>query len=182
VGIGAGGAPGTAYHSNYDTTAWYRKSVGDDYASAVLVSKATIAVAATLAQAGGVPQSGAEVVRTIREACERMRTEAAAATDPLAAARSEAATRVIECFVGCDRADGVDRLLLAADGLPGRPWFRNLLIATNPDNSYQCGDLPGLRWARSKAELDLAVEQLCAAATRMGGNAPSQGGEPSNAQ
>jgi N-acetylated-alpha-linked acidic dipeptidase len=182
VGIGAGGAPGTAYHSNYDTTAWYRKSVGDDYASAVLVSKATIAVAATLAQAGGVPQSGAEVVRTIREACERMRTEAAAATDPLAAARSEAATRVIECFVGCDRADGVDRLLLAADGLPGRPWFRNLLIATNPDNSYQCGDLPGLRWARSKAELDLAVEQLCAAATRMAGNAPSQGGEPSNAQ
>jgi hypothetical protein len=40
------------------------------------------------------------------------------------------------------------------------------LYATNPDNSYQCADLPGIRWARSQAELDLAVEQLCAAAKK----------------
>ena len=37
--IGSGGAPGSAYHSNYDTLRWYRQVVGDDYAPAVMLTR-----------------------------------------------------------------------------------------------------------------------------------------------
>lgn len=163
--VGAGGAPGTAYHSNYDTTAWYRKSVGDDYASAELVSRATVSLVASLSAAGAAWDAPSDTVRAVLEGCERIRGEAAGSTgDPLAGARGEAASRVAACLAGCVPTRGGHRLFYCSEGLPGRPWFKNLLYATNPDNSYQCADLPGIRWARSRAELDLAVEQLCAAA------------------
>lgn len=166
--IGAGGAPGTAYHSNYDTTAWYRKSVGEDYASAVLVTNATISVVASLSSARTDWESPRDVVRMVLEGCEKLQRlmgeEGGKGQDPLASARAAAAARVAACFAGWVPAAGVDRRFLSADGLPGRPWFKNLLYATNPDNSYQCDDLPGLRWAKSEAELNLAVEQLCAIA------------------
>jgi len=167
--VGAGGAPGTAYHSNYDTTAWYRKSVGDDYASAELVSRATVSLVASLSSAGAAWDAPSDTVRAVLEGCERLRGEVAAAKstdDPLASARGEAASRVAVCLAGCVPTAGGQRLFHCAEGLPGRPWFKNLLYATNPDNSYQCADLPGIRWARSQAELDLAVEQLCAAAKK----------------
>jgi len=181
--IGAGGAPGTAYHSNYDTTAWYRKSVGEDYASAVLVSKATVSVVALLSSSGSAWESAPDVVRVVLEDCGKLQragnetgtdaASASAARDPLAGARAAAAAQVAACFEGCQPSSGVDRQFLCAEGLPGRPWFKNLLYATNPDNSYQCGDLPGLRWAKTQAELDLAVEQLCAAAKGGGGRGPA---------
>ncbi len=54
-GVHGGGAPGTSYHSTYDTLAWYRKVVGEDYESALMVSRAATAVAARLAFAPLVP-------------------------------------------------------------------------------------------------------------------------------
>lgn len=55
AGIGAHGSPGSSYHSNYDTLAWYRKVVGDDYESARLVTRVTALTAARLAYAPLVP-------------------------------------------------------------------------------------------------------------------------------
>jgi hypothetical protein len=50
VSIGAGGAPGTSYHSNYDTVAWYRATVGADYASPAMVTRIALAIAGLVAQ------------------------------------------------------------------------------------------------------------------------------------
>lgn len=53
--VGGSGAEGTSYHSTYDTLAWYRKVVGEDYEPALMVSRAAAAVAARLAYAPLVP-------------------------------------------------------------------------------------------------------------------------------
>jgi len=49
--IGGGGAAGHSYHSNYETLAWYRRFVGEDYASARMVTQVTALAAARLANA-----------------------------------------------------------------------------------------------------------------------------------
>lgn len=49
--LGAGGAAGHSYHSNYETLTWYRRFVGDDYASARLITQMTSIAAARLANA-----------------------------------------------------------------------------------------------------------------------------------
>ena len=58
--VGAGGSPGNSYHSTYDTLAWYRKVVGEDYEPALMVSRAATAVAARLAFAPLLPLDPAD--------------------------------------------------------------------------------------------------------------------------
>ena len=58
-------------------------------------------------------------------------------------------------------ADAFERM-----GLPGRPWFRNLYAATDPDSGYAAWMLPGLRYSieqRDPAGLAEA-QRLCVAA------------------
>jgi len=55
VGMGAGGSKGAAYHSAYDTIAWYQKIVGDDYEPALMVSRMAGLTAARLANASVLP-------------------------------------------------------------------------------------------------------------------------------
>ncbi len=55
AGFHAGGSKGTAYHGNTDTLHWYRQTVGDDYESALMVTRMTIAVASRLANAQILP-------------------------------------------------------------------------------------------------------------------------------
>ncbi|HWU74845.1 MAG TPA: transferrin receptor-like dimerization domain-containing protein, partial [Sphingomonas sp.] len=40
---------------------------------------------------------------------------------------------------------GVDQLLLDKDGLPGRPWYRNLIYAPGTLTGYGAKTLPGIR-------------------------------------
>ncbi len=54
-GLGASGGPGTAYHSNYDTLAWYRKVVGDDYQPALMLTRVANIMLARLANEPLVP-------------------------------------------------------------------------------------------------------------------------------
>jgi N-acetylated-alpha-linked acidic dipeptidase len=53
--IGGGGSEGTAYHTNYDNLAWYRRVVGEDYEPALMVARMTTGVASRLASAPLVP-------------------------------------------------------------------------------------------------------------------------------
>lgn len=53
--IGGSGAPGHSYHSNYETLTWYRRFVGEDYASARMVAQVTTLSAARLANAPIIP-------------------------------------------------------------------------------------------------------------------------------
>src|SRR5205085_4858724 len=40
-----------------------------------------------------------------------------------------------------------DRAWLSEEGLPGRPWFKNLYASTDEDSGYAAWTLPLLRWA-----------------------------------
>jgi N-acetylated-alpha-linked acidic dipeptidase len=55
AGLGAGGSKGTSYHSVYDDLAWYRKVVGDDYQSALMITRVTMIAASRLASAPLLP-------------------------------------------------------------------------------------------------------------------------------
>ncbi|MEI6879513.1 MAG: transferrin receptor-like dimerization domain-containing protein, partial [Planctomycetota bacterium] len=66
------------------------------------------------------------------------------------------------------RARAIDRALLDESGLPGRPWFRNLLIASDRDSGYKGSALPSFEDAPDGAGATEAAEKLCASAQRLG--------------
>ncbi len=59
----------------------------------------------------------------------------------------------------------VERQLLLAQGIPGRPWFRHALYA--PRYTYAAMSLPGVREAAEAGDWDLAREQLGVLAGRL---------------
>ena len=65
------------------------------------------------------------------------------------------------------RARAIDRALLDESGLPGRPWFRNLLIASDRDSGYKGSALPSFEDAQDGAGATEAAERLCASAQRL---------------
>jgi len=63
----------------------------------------------------------------------------------------------------------VERELLIADGIPGRPWFKHCLYA--PRYTYAAMSLPGVReaaesgnWAEARRQLGVLTQRLRAAA------------------
>ncbi len=66
--LGAGGSAGTAYHTAYDTLAWYRKVVGDDYEPALMITRMTNAVVARLAQADVLPLDPTRMMNAAEQA------------------------------------------------------------------------------------------------------------------
>jgi N-acetylated-alpha-linked acidic dipeptidase len=194
AGLGAGGAEGTAYHSAYDDLAWYRKVVGDDYASGVLVTKLTALVAARLATADVLPLDppayGLDARRHLAEMA-RLATERGQDVD-LGPAEAEAAhferragramdetLRLLERReLGEDdlgrtnaRLLEAERLWLDPGGLPDRPWYRSLWAAPDADAGYASWMLPGLRDAverKDAARVEAALRRLVAVFVRLG--------------
>ncbi len=183
VTIGASGAPGTSYHSNYDTTAWYRKTVGEDYASASIVAKATIAIASAVSEAAVTPVSCADVIADVESSCKSMVgvAEAARVAEAFRACSSLAsefdrAVMATNGAVGAEtletrrlseRAAQVDRALIDLAGIPGRPWYRNLTRASDRDSGYSATALPGLAEATTPEAARTAADRLCEAAGRL---------------
>ena len=152
--ISARGAPGTAYHSLYDDLDWYRRVVGDDYASARLVAGIT-AVAADRAACAPLPpvdlaETALAVARTARSLAGKHADvfSESGSLGPLIAQAEAQAKRAAEVEAGLraavnrplgqdrawrQRAEGLlhktERAWLHEAGLPGRPWYRNLYAA-----------------------------------------------------
>ena len=168
AGFSARGSKGTAYHSAYDDLAWYRKVVGDDYASARLVTQVTALAAARLANADVLPLDpaayGADTRRSAEALAERaVRAGQAADLGRLEAAalRFEGKARVAregwlaDLEAGRLDPDSLARInarLLRADrlwarpaGLPGRPWYKSTFVAPDDDTGYDSWLLPLLR-------------------------------------
>lgn len=186
--LGAGGAPGTAYHSNYDTVAWYRATVGSDYRSALLVTRAANAVIAEFADAPLPPVSPLAVVRDllrlVRAAEERAARAgvhgdfAALLTSgeslvPLAeraeAVIAETASRGGDAALS-RRLRSFTSLWLDDAGLPNRPWFRNTYAATDRHSGYAPSLLPLISEAiedRDEAALAAAIGRYLAIAEGM---------------
>lgn len=191
VTLHAGGSRGTSYHSNYDTLAWYRSTVGDDYAGALMLARITSALAASLADrplhpvdptatVSGLPgrldrleaeaiEAGLAMDATaLRAAVAEAETACLAATDRLAKIDATSASATV------DRANrdlrALDRVWLEEAGLSGRPWFANTFAASDRDSGYGAAVLPLLSEAirdRDQAALDDAVRRYRATVTRL---------------
>ena len=183
VSMGAGGSAGTSYHSNYDTVNWYRAVVGDDYASARMVTQTTLALAALAAEA---PCTPARVQWVGRMGMEQLEALEKRTKDPL---MLEQLKRVRPGFQSILlRGEAIDRALDATaeltpqndtrvrsgmrrfqqafidpKGLDGRPWFLSLLAASDRDDGYAACMLPLL----SEAITDADLQRLESATERM---------------
>ncbi len=184
VGIHATGAPGTSYHTNYDTTAWYRSIVGSDYASARAVTRAAVGALMELAEAGGAPAVSATrvvdaAVEALRALSAKMDASAREPVEKLAArfeslracaaqwdARPAPASRE-ERLARLDQRIQLDRLWLDEVGLPGRDWYRNQFIAPDRNSGYSSTSVPGIADANGAEQIESGVAALGRAADRL---------------
>jgi N-acetylated-alpha-linked acidic dipeptidase len=163
AGLGAGGSEGVSYHSLYDNLAWYRHVVGEDYASARMLARMVNRILARLANADLLPldpvRYGVDLathLEALHERAaklefpervdlphvrytERAREVHAALLAAVATGRVPRLAEINEVLLGLERA------WFCGDGLPGRPWYRNLYAASDEDSGYSAWMLPGLR-------------------------------------
>lgn len=191
--LGGAGAQGVSYHSNYDTLAWYRKAVDRTYESPLMVTQMTIAVSSRLADAPLLPldpaRVGADAAHHVafliergamlglfdRESPPKSLTRLAEAADTYAKRAAQVHERILEAHDVArldaqalrriaERLRMMDRAWLHEPGIPGRPWFKNLYVATDETSGYQAWMLPALRHSiehRDLTALDAwAVEYL----------------------
>jgi N-acetylated-alpha-linked acidic dipeptidase len=193
AGLSASGAAGTAYHSAYDDLAWYRKVVGDDYASATLVTRMASLVLARLANADLLPLDApaygleaprlaqdfaaeaerrglgadlSQVTAVARQFARRGRTFLAPLVERLA--RGDVAER--DLFRVNERLRLAERAWADAAGLPGRPFYRNQYVATDEDSGYASWLLPAARRGlarRDPAEIAAGEARIVAAFGRL---------------
>ncbi len=174
--VGGGGSEGTAYHSNYDTIAWYQKVVGSDYASAHMVTQVCAALVAELANARVLPldprgygEDGLAQLEKIEARANELGVDVDFAPVRHAMhAYGEAASAFVDDVqrgeedIDVARVNDVllrlERAWLSPEGLPGRPWFMNLYGASDPYSGYAAWVFPALR---------LAIEEKDAMAAAM---------------
>ncbi|MFM9956576.1 MAG: M28 family peptidase [Phycisphaerales bacterium] len=171
ISLGSGGAPGTSYHSIYDTLDWYRAVVGDDYLPAQMNARMTALITARLANADVLPLDPRRVAPDFRKQIDRLSKKAearkltldSAAFEPALTQLEAASTALhqsIEEVVNADVAaraqravalnailHDTDRVWKLPDGAPGRAWFRNAYAASDRDSGYAPWILPLLEAA-----------------------------------
>ena len=188
-GLSAHGGKGVSYHSNYDTLAWYRQVVGDDYEPALMLTRLANLITARLADAPLLPLELGRFAPDIRVHLETLRTRAETldfdadlaalqqAVDTFEAVAGPVQERLDEAFAA-GRLDAatlrqINRALMSdrrfwlhEQGLPQRPWFRNVFAATDPNSGYAAWMLPGMRYyieARDAAGLKEAQRRCITA-------------------
>ncbi len=163
IALSSGGSQGSTYHSNYDTVAWYRATVGADYGAAKLVTGIVNAITATLANRNESTVSPRALlddcvvqIGKLRElALTRAKLDAGAigkvsaaftALQPLAV---QAEARLLTSPDARDKQRLTALVALWTDprGIPGRPWFRNLYAATDRYSGYGSSMWPLMREA-----------------------------------
>ncbi len=179
--LGAGGAKGVSYHSNYDNLAWYRKVVGQDYEPAKMVTRVLNVVVARLAHAPLLPIDPVRYGPDVRRHLKSLAQRAGKLEFDIDLSKIEGIStryeqqavgvykRVLEKLNGGELSDEklacLNKVLFELEhhwyheaGLPGgRSWFRNLYAATDPDSGYAAWMLPALRWAVERKQTAAAV-------------------------
>jgi N-acetylated-alpha-linked acidic dipeptidase len=156
-----GGSAGTAYHTARDTLTWYRQVVGEDYEPALMIARMTNAVAGRLANAPIVPIEH-----------DRLRRDVLLELVDIAVSNEQKKPEfenTIEVILGhksysnlrdTKRLLEIQRRVLLDNGLPGRPWYRNMIVATNPESGYGAMTLPYVREAVDADDPDLLQDAL----------------------
>ncbi len=184
--ISTRGAPGTAYHSNYDNLAWYRLTVGEDYEPALMLTRVVNIMAARLANAEALPLDPSRYARDLREHLKVIAERAEAkhvevdlkplreAIDRLEPAANDAVSAINRAAMTSKPAGGDGRQQMHAvdeclrqvsrawqprwpQGLPGRTWFRNAYASSDPEAGYASWILPALRAAVERGDTRAAA-------------------------
>lgn len=194
MALNGGGSAGTSYHTIYDTLAWYRKVVGEDYEPALMIARMTTGAMSRLASDRVLPLDpgayGPEIKRHLALLSRRAVDAGVVKAEDLDAAG--VAARFASIVSAADRlsaaaarfsaepapaADAAARRLnsalilserawLTPNGLPNRPWFRNAYASPDRDSGYASWTLPALCAAiEDKSEASLAeAEKITLAA------------------
>ena len=172
--LGAGGAPGVAYHSNYDTLDWYRSIVGEDYASALMVTRACAHVIGMFADSPLPAYEWTTVASELKRHAQNSLEQArAAGMEVDLAGLDQAADRLAEAAAQVEQAIAVqgklspdqrrrigaamleaERAWLDEKGLPKRPWYRNTYISDDPRSGYAASPLPALQIAERAGDAE----------------------------
>ena len=166
--LGAGGSKGVSYHTAYETLAWYRKIVGDDYEPALMLARVGAVLLARLANAPLLPydlarpyqdmgrhladlegynSGGKSLLGGLRARCLLLAERAGALQTRLEQAVRDgtvdatARGRINELLLKSER------LWLHAKGLQERPWYRSLYAAPDPFSGYASWMMPYLKYA-----------------------------------
>ncbi|MFI4897752.1 MAG: M28 family peptidase [Phycisphaerales bacterium JB059] len=171
VSLSSGGAPGVAYHSLYDTLAWYRRIVGDDYEPALMITRMAASIAARLGDTDAAldpANYGGEIIRKVesfagridreglfggadREEIERAHERVRAAAlffegkaRDLRAFRRERTVGEREMLRITTMLRAIDMRWCEGDGMQDdRAWFRSLYAAPDATSGYASWTLPG---------------------------------------
>ncbi len=176
ISLGSGGAPGTSYHSRYDTLDWYRAVVGDDYLPAQMNARMTALISARLANADVLPVDPRRWAPDLTNHLNRLKKQADSAgltfdPAPIEAGVQRLAGRAAwlesapaEALRAPQKANQAlrdfDRAWKIEQGLPGRPWFRNAYASSDRDSGYAPWILPMIEQAiadRDQVALDRAA-------------------------
>jgi N-acetylated-alpha-linked acidic dipeptidase len=177
--FGAGGSAGTSYHSIYDNLNWYWKTVGEDYLPGRMVTQMAVVAASRLADAPVLPfdpaESGLQTIEHLKklrelwpdyEPADRAFLRIGYAAEQFATRAAAVRTTLVEGNrsgrIGVDQAVDIDAVLLRmngrwliTEGIPGRPWFRNLFAATDENSGYASWMLPALRKAVEERDIEM---------------------------
>ena len=189
IAISAGGSQGSSYHSNYDTTAWYRATVGENYEPALMVTRATLSFMALMSNQKWTPYQYGEIGRLGLKALDGLTQ--LAKTDKEKSALEILRPMLITLQTQGELVDagilkdqpqnphaeqrlitGMRRFIKAFKddaGLPDRPWYRNLWVATDPSNSYSASVFPMIQealQANDPQRLEVALERTADAIQR----------------
>jgi len=176
-----------AYHSAYDTFTWMERFGDPGFHSHAAVARMAALMIARLANADVLPYDHEEFARRISELVADRRSQARdggmpdsewdgleQALDRFAdAARGvSTARRAVTSGGARQEADlvranaalrAIEPMLTRAEGLPGRPWMRNLLFAPARNDGYGEAALPGVAEAiedRDAARLQAELRDL----------------------
>ena len=180
MAFSGGGSAGSAYHTAYDNLAWYRQVVGEDYEPALMIARMTNGVVGRLAGEAGIVVDSAAQPRFVAEQLRGWRGNGFVESTIGAAALDEVIRLADEATVAGLLADALDgtatgdlptrpnRAIASnrfrnRDGLPGRPWFQNMLVASDPNSGYGAYPLPAVREAveqEDAAALTRAIDDI----------------------
>ena len=170
IDLGAHGAKGSAYHSNYDTIAWYRKIVGTGYEPALMLARMTAMLAVRLSDEPLVPldpsglgPDAEAAIKALQERAAELGFTVVFAPLQTGIDAYEARARAVMERLRSGEAHGlldaptrttinallgaIDRAWMAPEGLPERPWHRNLYAAPDETSGYAAWAFPGVRHA-----------------------------------
>lgn len=182
-GFGGGGG---SYHSAYDSYAYMEKFADPGYRVHATAAQLNAVLLARLANAEVLPFDFAYFGRYLAAAVERLRTRSPGLdTAPLEAALAglasageafnaarEAAVSASVSPAARDAANAalrtVEQALTRPEGIPGRPWMRNLTFASDRDNGYANVALPGVAEAVRDADAARAAAEVADLAARVG--------------